>query len=88
MKEIIYQFFKETKEWKNYQLYINKLILDVSKELIFQNLLHLSNWLDPSLSPFCCVKLLLLLEERNIVFRPTFKDGEYGKLLNQWYWNW
>ena len=78
--------FKETEEWKNYQHYINKLVLDGSKELIFQNLLHLSNCLDPSLPPFCSVKLLL--EDRNIVFRPAFKDGEDGKTIKSMILEW
>ena len=78
--------FKEQEEWKNYQHYINKLVLDGSKELIYQNLLHLSNCLDPSLSPFCSVKLLL--EDRNIVFRPAFKDGEEGKTIKSMILEW
>ena len=47
--------FIEADEWKNYQHYIDKLVLDGSKELIFQNLLNLSNCLDPSLPPFFVV---------------------------------
>ena len=78
--------FKETNEWKNYQHYINKLVLDGSKELIYRNLIHLSECLDPSLSPFYSVKLLL--EDRNIIFRPAFKDREEGKTIKSMILEW
>ena len=78
--------FKETNEWKNYQHYINSLVLNGSINLIYTNLVHLSNCLDPALPPFCSVKLLL--EDRNIVFRPAFKDGEEGKTIKSMILEW
>ena len=77
--------FKETDEWKNYQHYINKLVLDGSKRLICENLRHLSGCLDPTLPPFCSVRLLL--EDRKIVYRPDF-TGEDGKSIKSMILEW
>ena len=71
--------FKETDEWKNYQHYINSIVLNGSIDLIYKNLYHLSQCLDPNLNPFCNVKLLL--EDRKIVFRPEFNDTGSGKSI-------
>ena len=71
--------FKETDEWRNYQHYINSIVLNGSIDLIYHNLHHLSQCLDPSLNPFCNVRLLL--EDRHIVFRPEFNDTGTGKSI-------
>ena len=49
-------------------------------------LLNLSNRLYPSLPSFCGVKLLL--EDRNIAFRPAFKDGEDRKTVESMILEW
>ena len=77
--------FKEKDEWKNYQHYINSIVLNGSIDLIYQNLLHLSQCLDPSLPPFCSVRLLL--EDRKIVYRPDF-TGEDGKSIKSMILEW
>lgn len=77
---------KEKDEWKNYQNYINSLVLNGLIELIYTNLKHLHSFLDPTLPPFTKVKLLL--EDKKVVFYPEFKDSGSGKSIKNIITHW
>ncbi|MCQ2815633.1 MAG: AAA family ATPase [archaeon] len=72
--------FKETPEWKNYQHYINSIVLKGSLDLILKNLDHLLECLDPSLDPICSVRLEL--RDRKIFFEPEFYGDPSGNGLS------
>lgn len=77
---------KERDEWKNYQNYINSLVLNGIIELIHTNLKHLHSFLDPTQPPFTKVKLLL--EDKKVVFYPEFKDSGSGKSIKNIITHW
>ena len=54
--------------------------------MIIKNLKHLCNSLDPSLPPFCSVKLLL--EDRKIFFNPSFNDDGSGNSIKDMIIEW
>ncbi len=64
--------FKETDKWKNYQHYVTNVIINGFIEVIHSNLSHLLDCLDPTLEPFCIVRVVLW--ERKLIFEPPLED--------------
>jgi len=69
--------FKETDKWKNYQHYVTNIIINGFIEVIYSNLIHLYDCLDPNLEPFAIVRVVLW--DRKLLFEPPLEDNNPDK---------
>ena len=74
--------FKDTPKWKNYQHYINSIIIKGIIDLIYENMESLESCLNPAIypEPFCIVVLELDKYSKSINFRPPLSSNKPEEL--------